>query len=203
MFYRNEGVQGRRAIEAIQATWEHAYSRPMTNLRRSMPNRFCSTRKPIAGCRWPARRASRSSVRHVHGMRAAGSAAIELAPGATLRAYGRGTFLVLSGRGTLGGRPYRRLTTVYLNTGESATFTAAENLGDPLVRSPRSRPDAPRIRNPCRSSLGARFTAVPRQARDDRGRALPPCHPERSAAGSESKDRHDRRDCGCPSTSSG
>jgi len=46
--------------------------------------------------------------------------------GARFAARGKGVYVVTRGAGTVGGEPLRSLTTVYLEPGETATFTAAE-----------------------------------------------------------------------------
>ena len=126
VFYRNEGVPGRRSVEAFQATWEHAYGRPMT----IAPPQYA---EPILldteAYRWlPLAGAPGVEVKHFGTFTecALPAARYRLAPGATLRAYGRGTFLVLSGRGTLEDQPYRRLTGLYLDSAEDAVFHAIE-----------------------------------------------------------------------------
>jgi hypothetical protein len=50
----------------------------------------------------------------------------ELAPGATYRADDRSVYLVLTGSGTVGGKPYRSLTALHLDSGETAEFVARE-----------------------------------------------------------------------------
>ena len=69
-----------------------------------------------------------------------------LDPGATLTATGRGIFLVLGGSGSVAGTPYRRLTSVYLETGESAAF-AAQETSDVLLL---GLPEIARMRHPLR-----------------------------------------------------
>jgi hypothetical protein len=126
VYHRNDGVAGRRAVEAMQATWEHVYGRPMA----LGPAQYAD---PIlldaAAYRWMPLDGATGVEAKTFGtytdceIRAA---QYKLDPGAALRVRGRGLFLVLAGSGTLEDQPYRALTGLYLADGESASFRAAE-----------------------------------------------------------------------------
>jgi hypothetical protein len=147
VFYRNAGVEGRPAVEAFQATWEHAYRRPMV----LEPAQYAD---PILldteAYRWMPVDGSPGVEQKLFGtftdcdIRAA---RYKLDPGATLRVTGRGTFLVLAGHGSLEDQPYRKLTGLYLESEERASFHAAETtdillLGLPeIARMHRPRTD--------------------------------------------------------------
>mgnify|MGYP001547942080 CR=1 FL=1 len=121
-----DGVPGRRAVAAFQATWEHVYGRPMVI---GPPQYADPILLDTAAYRWqpvdgaPGAAEKRCGTFTDCDMRAA---RYNLEPGAALRASGRGLFLVLEGRGSLADRPYRALTGLYLADGESATFHADE-----------------------------------------------------------------------------
>jgi hypothetical protein len=126
VFHRNEGVEGRRATDAHQATWEFVNKRPMPEPQPQYIDPFLMDGNAY---RWMPLDGTPGVEEKSFGMFTdckIRSASYKLDPGATFRATGRGIFLVLAGRGTLEDGPYRALTAVYLNTGESATFTAAE-----------------------------------------------------------------------------
>jgi hypothetical protein len=147
VFYRNEGVPGRRAVEAFQATWEHVYGRPMVI---GPPQYVDPILVDTAAYRWKSVAGAVGVEEKRFGtftdcdMRAA---RYKLEPGAALRVTGRGLFLVLEGRGSLANQSYRKLTGLYLGDGESTTFRADERsdillLGLPaLARMQRPRTD--------------------------------------------------------------
>jgi hypothetical protein len=124
VFYRNEGVPGKKAVDAFKATWEHHNKRPMvypkpqynamimmdTNNYRWMPL------DGVAGVEEKALGTfSDCKVR---------AAKYKLDPGASFTATGRGIYMVLSGTGSAEGESYRSLSGMYLDTAESGTFRA-------------------------------------------------------------------------------
>jgi hypothetical protein len=126
VFYRNEGVPGKPAMDSFQAAWEHAMQRPMVYpkplyasaiLMRTEAYRWL----PLVGA--PGVEAKTYGTFTDSAIRCA---SYRLAPGATFQATGRGIFLVLSGSGTLEGERYRTFTALYLAAGESASYFAAE-----------------------------------------------------------------------------
>jgi hypothetical protein len=72
------------------------------------------------------------------------NASYKLDPGASFTATGRGIFFVLSGAGSLEGGPFRKYTSLYLASGESATFKANETAEILLL----GLPDIARMRTP-------------------------------------------------------
>jgi hypothetical protein len=81
------------------------------------------------------------------------AASYRLQPGATFSASGRGMYIVLSGTGSVTGNAYRKLSTVYLEDREEATFTAAElteivQFGLPTLDQISKQPPAPRVEEP-------------------------------------------------------
>jgi hypothetical protein len=81
-----------------------------------------------------------------------GAAGYELEPGANFVAAGRGMYIVLCGRGSIAEGTFRKLTCLFLDTGERETFCAAETteilfLGLPDAASiTTQRVDAPQAR---------------------------------------------------------
>jgi hypothetical protein len=77
-------------------------------------------------------------------------ASYRLQPGAAFTAESRAIYIVLSGSGSVDGNGYRKLSTVYLEDGEQARFTADEvtelvQFGLPTLDQIATEPPAPRI----------------------------------------------------------
>jgi redox-sensitive bicupin YhaK (pirin superfamily) len=147
VFYRNEGVEGRRATDAHQATWEFVHERPMPEPQPQYTDPFLMNTHayrwtPVAGAPGVEEKTfgafTDCRVR---------SASYKLDPGASFRAAGRGIFVVLSGRGSLENGPFRALTAAYLDSNENATFRADDTaeillFGLPEVARMRRWPEA-------------------------------------------------------------
>jgi hypothetical protein len=126
IFRRNDDVEGRRNSDAYQAIWEHVHGRRMDYPKPRY-------RDPIMvdpeNYEW-------LSVAGVEGVRQkplgtftereCAATLIELAPGRTCRAGGPSIYLLLSGAGTAGDKPYRSLTALHLDSGETVEFSARE-----------------------------------------------------------------------------
>jgi hypothetical protein len=126
VFRRLDGAKGKRNKDGYQAIWEHVNGRalefpkprynhpilidPEAFVWQSVPGVPGVSEKPLGTfteCR-------------------SGVAFVRLDPGARYRAAGRTIHFVVSGTGTVGGQPYRRLTTVFAEPGERAEFQAGE-----------------------------------------------------------------------------
>jgi len=126
VFYRNEGVPGKKAVDSFQATWELANGRPMVYPKAQYADPLLMDTNnyrwmPLDGV--PGVEEKSFGTFTDCKMR---SASYKLDPGAKLTATGRGIYFVLSGKGTLEGGPFRTYTAILLEAGESATFTASE-----------------------------------------------------------------------------
>jgi hypothetical protein len=125
-FHRNEGVEGKRALDAYQATWEFVHQRPMVTAEPQYADPILMDTNAY---RWMPLDGAPGVEEKAFGTFtdcAIRCARYKLDPGATFRATGRGVFFVLSGAGSVEGEPFRRMTTTYLETNENATFTASE-----------------------------------------------------------------------------
>jgi hypothetical protein len=126
VFHRNDGVPGKKTQDSFQATWEYINKRPMV---LAQPQYTDPIMMDTEDYRWMPLAGAAGVMEKAFGtftdckIRAA---RYKLDPGAAFTATGRGIFLVLSGSGSLEGEPYRRLTSLYIDTGECATYTAAE-----------------------------------------------------------------------------
>jgi hypothetical protein len=144
VFYRNEGVPGKRTQDSFQASWEYLNGRPMVYPK---PQYEAAIMMDTHHYRWMPLAGTPGVEEKAYGTFtdcAIRGASYKLDPGATFTATGRGIFLVLSGRGTLAGAPYRALSALHLETNETAAFTAAETTEIVLM----GLPDVARIRVP-------------------------------------------------------
>ena len=141
-----KGVTEKKALDSFQATWEFASKRPM---RYPKPQYADPILMDTGNYRWMPLAGAPGVEEKSYGTFTdckIRSASYKLDPGATFTATGRGIYFVQSGRGSVDGQPYRRLTSIYLETGESATFKAEETsemilLGLPEIA--RMRTDLP------------------------------------------------------------
>jgi hypothetical protein len=126
VFRRNPGVPGKKNMDGFEAVWEQAAGR---KLEYAAPQYSRPILMHPAGYRWMP----------VEGMEGVEEKALgtfsdcrircisyRVLPGAILSAAGRGIFLVLSGRGAIEAQSFRVHTSVYLDTGETVRFRAAE-----------------------------------------------------------------------------
>jgi hypothetical protein len=126
IFYRNEGVPGKRATDAFKATWEHSNQRPLVYPK---PQYNAMIMMDTNNYRWMPLDGAPGVEEKALGTFSdcrTRAAKYKLDPGATFTATGRGIFLALSGNGTVEGEPCRRFTGLYLDAGESGTFRADE-----------------------------------------------------------------------------
>ncbi|HEY7296748.1 MAG TPA: hypothetical protein VH684_02330 [Xanthobacteraceae bacterium] len=126
VFYRREGVSGRRNLDAYQAIWEYVHEREMVYPKgRYNAPIFADSRNydwaPVEGapgvCKklfgvWTERRTQAGLLR--------------LEAGASHEVIGRGVYLVLNGIGTCQGSPLKQFTTVYLDHDERTRLFAGE-----------------------------------------------------------------------------
>jgi hypothetical protein len=126
IFRRNGDVEGRRNSDAYQAIWEHVNGRRMDYPKPRYRDPIMVDPEnygwlPVAGVTGVRRKPLGTFTE-----RECSAALIELAPEATWRADGRSIYLVLSGAGAAGGKPYRSLTALHLDCGETAELVARE-----------------------------------------------------------------------------
>jgi hypothetical protein len=127
VFYRNEGVPGKRNMDAFQAIWEHINQRPLVYPKPRYdvpilmhPDAFEWV--PVEG-----QPGVYDKLMGVFTERRAAASFCKIEPGATFSAAGgRDIYFTLSGKGTVEGEPLRAVTTVYLDRGDRAKFAATE-----------------------------------------------------------------------------
>jgi len=138
------GVTRKKTLDSFQATWEFASKRPMTYPN---PQYADPILMDTANYRWMPLDGVPGVEEKSYGSFTdckIRSASYKLDPGASFSATGRGIYFVLSGGGSVAGEPFRRLTAVYLASGESAVFTAEESSEMILL----GLPDIARMRTP-------------------------------------------------------
>jgi hypothetical protein len=144
VFYRNDGVPGKRTMDSFQASWEYAMKRPMVYPEPQYSGQILME---THNYRWMPLDGASGVEEKTYGTFSdceIRGASYKLDPGAAFEARGRGIFFVLSGNGSLEGEPYRRYTALYLESGESASFRAAETSEILLL----GLPDVARMRTP-------------------------------------------------------
>ncbi|HWA20878.1 MAG TPA: hypothetical protein VG735_00620 [Caulobacterales bacterium] len=124
VFRRNPDVPGKKNMDGFEAIWEQAngcelvYPEPQYGVPIFMhPENF--QWMPLAGVRG----VDVKTLGNFTDCRIP-CALYRLESGARFTARGRGVFLVMSGAGALQGENYRQFTALYLDTGETATFSA-------------------------------------------------------------------------------
>ncbi len=132
VFHRHDAKGGRDAkdgkvnLDAFQAIWEHVNQRPLTYPK---PRYESPVLMDPAHYDWvPVADAAGVSEKAmgVFTERRAEVRLLKLEASSTFSVRGRALYFVLSGTGTLGSETFRRMTTLYLDTGETATFSARE-----------------------------------------------------------------------------
>ncbi|HEY7383194.1 MAG TPA: hypothetical protein VH743_05950 [Beijerinckiaceae bacterium] len=127
VFYRNEGLPGKKQMDGFQAIWEHYNKRP---LEYSAPRYNAPILMDPENFDWVPVDGSPGAFAKDMGTfteRCCGVGFIKLEAGSTFEADGaRDIYVVLSGTGTVEGQGYRLHTTVMLDRGERAQFTAKE-----------------------------------------------------------------------------
>jgi hypothetical protein len=144
-------VPGKKTMDSFQATWEFLNKRPMTYPKPQYGGQILMDTThyrwmPLDGAAGVEEKAygtfSDCTIR---------GASYKLDPGATFEATGRGIWLVLSGTGSLAGTAYRKFTSMYLDTGERATYRAGETSEILLL----GLPDVARMKTPLPHDLDA------------------------------------------------
>ena len=147
IFKRNPGVPGPASQDSYEAIWEHVRQRPIGYAQPQYANPIFMN--PAA---FPWEPTDADGVEHkllaVLSSAHLKAACYRIQDGASLRAEGRGMFIVLSGKGSIDGNPYRKLSTVYVDEGETAQIAAVEEtelvqFGMPTLSQIADEPPAP------------------------------------------------------------
>ena len=126
IFRRNDDIEGRRNTDAYQAIWEHVHGRRMDYPKPRYRDPVMVDPENYDWLPMPGAAGVSQKPLGTFTERECAAVLIKLAPGTTYRAAGRSVYLVLSGAGRVGGQPYRSLTALHLQPGETAEFDAQE-----------------------------------------------------------------------------
>jgi hypothetical protein len=124
VYKRNPDAPGKRNMDGFQAIWEHVHGRP---LQFPKPRYAQPIMMNQAHYDWVASSEHQGVHEKLLGVfteRRAEARLLKLAPGSALSGKGRGIYFAWSGTGRVDGQPVRALTTVFLDRGETASFTA-------------------------------------------------------------------------------
>lgn len=126
VFHRHDAKDGKVNLDAFQAIWEHVNQRPLTypKPRYQTPLMFDPANYdwvPVAGASGVSEK-----LFGLFTERRTEISFLKLEAGARHTLAGRGVYFVLSGAGTVGETPFRRMTTISLDTDERAPVTARE-----------------------------------------------------------------------------
>lgn len=124
VYRRNEGVPGKKNLDSFHAVWEFANQRPLVYPKPQYAKPVFMNQDAV---RWlPSAPGVEEKAMGTFTDCAIRCARYKLAAGSSFTGTGRGLYLVLSGKGSLEGRPMRRHTALYLKDGETASFRADE-----------------------------------------------------------------------------
>ena len=126
IFTRNEGVSGKRNMDAYQAIWEHVHGREMT-----YPKGRYSAPIFMNGANYDWVRIADGVSEKLFGMwteRRTEARLLKLDARARHDVHGRGVYLVLSGSGECEGKVLKQYTTLFLDYAERATMHASETM---------------------------------------------------------------------------
>jgi hypothetical protein len=124
VFRRRADVEGKRNMDGYQAIWEHANGRPMAYPKARYPQPIFMDPDnyqwvPVKGAPGVAEK-----LLGVFTERRSEAGFFRLDAGARFTARGKGAYVAIRGDGAVGDQPLRALTTVYLEPGETVTFSA-------------------------------------------------------------------------------
>jgi hypothetical protein len=126
VFRRHQDAPGKRNLDGYQAIWEFVNKRPMVYPKPRYSRPFMMD---AAHYEWVPVTGSPGAAEKLLGVfteRRTQASFLRLEAGAGYYASGRAIFFVLDGAGEIAGQEFRRLTTILLERGERATFSARE-----------------------------------------------------------------------------
>jgi hypothetical protein len=121
-------VPGKRNVDGYQAIWEHVNQRPMVYPKPRYSRPFMMDPAhyewtPVEGAPGVAEK-----FLGVFTERRTTAGFLQLDPGTVYKAAGRAVYVVLEGRGTIADQTAQTLTTIFVERGEEAVFTARETI---------------------------------------------------------------------------
>jgi len=125
VFRRNEDVEGKRNVDGYQAVWEHVNQRPMVYPEPRYHDPIMMEPDHYDWVPVEGQKGVSEKLLGVFTERRINSGFFRLEPGAVFSAKGRGIYFVVSGAGSVEGQAYKRYTSVHVDQGEKAAFTAS------------------------------------------------------------------------------
>ncbi len=124
VFRRNDDVEGKRNMDGYQAVWEFVNKRPMVYPKPRYHDPLMMDPASFAWVPLDGAPGVSEKPMGVFTERRTEAFFLRLDPGASYRAAGRRLYFVVSGNGDIGGTAYAKRTTLFADTGETATITA-------------------------------------------------------------------------------
>jgi len=126
VYRRNEGVPGKRNMDGFEAIWSQVNGRQLEYPKPRYPGPIMMDRDTFAWVPAPGQPGVSEKLLGVFTERRTEAGFLKLEPGASYTGAGRGIYVCYAGKGQVEGEPLRPVTTVFLDHGEHATFTAEE-----------------------------------------------------------------------------
>jgi hypothetical protein len=126
VYRRKPGVPGKKNVDAYQALWEHTNQRPLDFPKPRYEKPIFMDSAHYAWVPMDGQPGVAEKIMGVFTERRSEAAFVKLDAGASFTGAGRGIYVGYSGGGSVEGQPLKRLTTVYLDKGETARFKASE-----------------------------------------------------------------------------
>jgi hypothetical protein len=126
VYRRNEGVPGKRNMDRFEAIWSHVNGRKLEYPKPRYPGPIMMDRDNFGWVPAPGQPGVSEKPLGVFTERRTEAGFVKLDPGASYTGSGRGIYVCYAGKGQVESEPLRPVTTVFLDHGEHATFTAEE-----------------------------------------------------------------------------
>ena len=126
IFRRNDDVEGRRNVDGYQAIWEHVHGQRMEYPKPRYRDPIMVDPQNYEWLRVSDAPGVGERPLGVFTERQCAAREIKLGRGASFTLGARTVYLVLSGSGIVGDKPYRALTAFELDAGETATIVARD-----------------------------------------------------------------------------
>jgi hypothetical protein len=126
IFRRRADVEGKRNMDGYQAIWERANGRAMVYPKPRYPQPIFMDPTNYEWVPVDGQSGVHEKLLGVFTERRSEASFFHIDANARFTAQGKGVYVVTRGAGTVGDKPLRALTTVYLEAGETVTFTATE-----------------------------------------------------------------------------
>ena len=128
IFHRRADAEGKRNLDGYQAIWEHVNRRPMVYPKPRYPQPIFIDPERYDWVPMEREPGASEKLLGIFTERRSEVGLLRIEAGATYTARGNGLYVALRGAGGIGGETLRRLTTLYLRRGETATVSARDTI---------------------------------------------------------------------------